>query len=232
MRKMITLLSMAAALLTAGSAMAQAAQTHVRPDATPACGAQCFDLSSLVLGPQAIQNAYIRGDNGVGGKVGTRMNLRRASNARPNEDFSGAQVGTLLDYCGTLLSPVSYVCVNYPANYPVFESNWSPFGNESGLCAGVARADVANENVTLQKCGVTARTLWVGDLADSTSADGRFYTPWVNGADPNFSHPLVLTVIQDSAGPTKQLRLERLNLLTGGTVKDTQEFTLTTGPAA
>jgi hypothetical protein len=43
-----------------------------RPAATPACGDNCFALSSLVLGPDLIQNAYIEGDLGTGGRVGQR----------------------------------------------------------------------------------------------------------------------------------------------------------------
>ncbi|HUZ51859.1 MAG TPA: hypothetical protein VMU94_04965 [Streptosporangiaceae bacterium] len=232
MRKIIVTLSTAAALLTLGSAAAQASVNGNRPDATPACGAQCFDLSSLELGPHTIQNAYIRGDNGIGGKVGQRLNLRHASNSRPNEDFTGAKVGTLSNYCGSLISSTSYVCVNYPGNYPVFESSWSPFGNDSGLCAGIARRNVAGQNVTLQPCGASARTMWVGDLADSVTNDGRFYTPWVNASDPNFSHPLVLTVDAGTYLPENQLKVQRLNLLTGHTVADSQEYTLEPGPAA
>ena len=232
MRKFIVTLAASAALLTLGSAAAQASVSGNRPNATPACGAQCFDLSSLELGPHTIQNVYIRGDNGIGGQVGKRLNLRHASNSRPNEDFTGAKVGTLSNFCGSLISATSYVCVNYPAGYPVFESNWSPFGNDSGLCAGIARRNVAGQNVTLQSCGASARTMWVGDLADSLTNDGRFYTPWVNASDPNFSHPLVLTVNAGTFLPENQLKVRRLNLLTGHTVADSQEFTLEPGPAA
>jgi hypothetical protein len=232
MRKMIVTLSAAAALIALGPAMAQASVRSFAPNATPACGAQCFDLSSLVLGADAIQNAYVPGDRGVSGRAGRPVNLKHASNARPNEDFAGAQVGTLGSFCGNLLSAQSYACVNYPAGYPVFESDWSPFGNQSGLCAGVARRGFDGERVTLQHCGATARTLWVGDLGHAVTASGHLYTPWVNGSDPNFSHPLVLTVNTGSFLPENQLKLKRLNLLTASTVADSQEFTLQPGPAA
>jgi hypothetical protein len=232
MRKMFLALSAAAALLTLASTAAQAAVEHNRPAATPACGANCFELSSLVLGPDQIQNAYIFGDLGTGGRVGQNVNLKTASNSHPNEDFSGANVGDLSDYCGAIISSASYVCVNYPSTYPVFESNWAPFGNDSGLCAGLATANLNNEPVTLQSCGVTARTLWVGDLKDATTHHGHLYTPWVNASDPNFSHPLVLTVSGTPRVPFNQLKVTRLNVLTGGTVPDSQEFTLHLGPVA
>lgn len=232
MRKMFLALGAATALLTLASTAAQAAVEHNRPAATPACGANCFELSSLVLGPDQIQNAYIFGDLGTGGRVGQNVNLKTASNSHPNEDFSGANVGDLSDYCGALIPSASYVCVNYPSTYPVFESNWAPFGNDSGLCAGLATANLNNEPVTLQDCGVTARTLWVGDLKDATTHHGHLYTPWVNASDPNFSHPLVLTVSGTPKVPFNQLKVTRLNVLTGSTVPDSQEFTLHLGPVA
>ena len=51
------------------------------------------------LGRGTIQNAYVPGDNGTGGKAGMEVNLNFASNSHPNEDFTGAQVGTLLNFC-------------------------------------------------------------------------------------------------------------------------------------
>lgn len=232
MRKVIMALSTAVALLTLGATAAQASVPSSAPGATPACGANCFVLSSLELGTGVIQNAYVPHDRGVGGRVGQEVDLRTASNNRPNEDFTGAKVGVLGSYCGGLISGESYVCINYPGNFPVFESDWSPFGNETGLCAGVARAGLNNENVTLQTCGTSANTLWVGDLRDAISHHGHLYTPWVSAAAPNFSHPLVLTVDAGSGRPGNQLKAARLNLLTGGVVPDAQEFTLRNGPVA
>jgi hypothetical protein len=216
--------------LSAGSA----ASASVRPAATPACGFNCFNLFSLVLGPRTIQNAYVPGDTGTGGKAGIEVNLNLASNTHPNEDFTGAQVGTLLDFCpnfgGTGLSQTSYVCINYPSNYPVFESNWSPFGNESGLCTGSKLPLNSGRETTLQPCGVNATTIWVGDLANSVIRGGRLYLPWVNGASTTFSHALVLTVDPSTRNPINQLRVQSLNKLTGGAVADTQQFSFFFGP--
>jgi hypothetical protein len=216
--------------LSAGSA----ASASVRPAATPACGFNCFNLFSLVLGPRTIQNAYVPGDTGTGGKAGIEVNLNLASNTHPNEDFTGAQVGTLLDFCpnfgGTGLSQTSYVCINYPSNYPVFESNWSPFGNESGLCTGSKLPLNSGRETTLQPCGVNATTIWVGDLANSVIRGGRLYLPWVNGASTTFSHALVLTVDPSTRNPINQLRVQSLNKLTGGAIADTQQFSFFFGP--
>jgi hypothetical protein len=218
----------------AGLSVAGTASAAVRPGATPACGFNCFNLSSLVLGPTQIQNAYVPGDTGTGGHAGMEVNLNFASNSHPNEDFTGAQVGTLGDFCpnfgGSGLPATSYVCINYPSNYPVFEANWSPFGNESGLCTGSKLPLYSGRETTLQPCGKNATTIWVGDLANSTIHRGRLYTPWVNGASTTFSHALVLTVDTSTRGPRNQLRVQSMNKLTGGVVSDYQQFTLSFGP--
>jgi hypothetical protein len=217
-----------------GLSAASVASAGVSPNATPACGFSCFNLSSLTLGRGTIQNAYVPGDTGVGGKVGQKVNMNFASNTHPNEDFTGARVGNLGDFCpnlgGTGLSPTSYVCIHYPAFYPVFESNWAPFGNESGLCVGAFAPVFNGQNVTLQDCGSSTSTIWVGDLANGTIYHGRIYFPWVNGASGNFSHPLTLQVDPGTKKPINQLKLANLNLLQGGVAPDSQQFTIRFGP--
>jgi hypothetical protein len=216
--------------LSAGSA----ASASVGPAATPACGFHCFNLFSLALGRHTIQNAYVPGDTGTGGKPGIEVNLNHASNTHPNEDFTGAKVGTLLNFCpnygGVGLAQTSYVCINYPSSYPVFEANWSPFGNESGLCTGSKLPLFSGRETTLQNCGVNPTTIWVGDLANSVTRGGRIYFPWVNGASTTFSHALVLTVDPSTHNPINQLRVQSLNTLNGGTVPDTQQFSFSIGP--
>jgi hypothetical protein len=246
-----------------GAGAASAAIHHAKPNATAGCADNCFDLSSYELGYDAIQNAYVPGDTGTGGKVGQKVTLKFASNSHPNEDFTdyaafNGTLETVADFCDAWpapqsFNPLSYVCQNYYADY-VYEASWSPFGNESGLCVGVARGAVDNENVTLQNCGASDNTLWIGDAAlgfgteettapsarpditgitaeDCVTPDEGYYCPWVNGGDTNFSHPLVLTVNAGSSNPANQLLVQRENLLTGGVVRDNQEFTLDLGPA-
>ncbi len=75
---------------------------------------------------------------------------------------------------------------------------------DSGLCAGVAATAVAGEKVTLQPCGVSAKTVWIVDSADTV---GHGYVPLINGSDTNFSQPFVLTY-PGSAYPTDMPRPE------------------------
>lgn len=232
MRKLIAGAAIVGALVI--PATAASASTGARPAATPACSTNCFDLSSLQLGRSEIQNAYVPGDTGVGEKVGQDVNLNTGSNSHPNMDWTGAKVGTLADFCpehgGVGLAATAYVCITYPSFWPVFESDFSPFGNESGLCAGAVLPVTSGENVKLEACGTDATTLWVGDLANSTNSHGHVYFPWVNGASTTFSHQLDLSVDTGTAKPVNQLKLASLNKLTGGTVPDTQQFTFVQGP--
>jgi hypothetical protein len=233
-------LAAAAAVTTAigmtGAGAASAAVQHLKPNATAACGDSCINVYSALLGEDTIMNAYVPGNTGTGGKVGQDVNMKFASNTRPNEDFTDYAIDngtleTVADFCDAWpapqsFNPTSYVCQNY-YDFPVFEASWSPFGNESGLCAGVAKGDVDNENVTLQDCGASDNTLWILDL-DNAVDD---YAPAINGSDTNFSHPLVLTVNAGSSRPDNQLLVQRENLLTGGTPRDNQLFDYFIGEA-
>jgi hypothetical protein len=207
--------------------MASAATSSVKPNATAACGGNCFNLYSKTLGKGTILNAYIAGDTGTGGKIGQKVNLNFGSNTHPNEDFTGAVIGTLVNFCGSVLSNQSYVCINYPSNYPVLEADWSPYGNESGLCVGAYVPAYNGENTTLQNCGTSASTYWIADLANSSGK----YTPLVNGASTASSHPLVATVDPGTTKPINQVKLQPLNFLTGGKVPDTQLWDYYTGQA-
>jgi hypothetical protein len=152
----------AAAVMTAGlslSAGVASAATHGKKD-TVACGSNCVSIFSDQLGSSITMNAYVAGDTGVGGRVGTPVNMHLAANYRPNGDFTPSISGFVFQFCGffanDFFSPTSFICTHYPL-FAVIELNWSPFGNESGLCAGVSTA-TAGRQVTLRPCGVDART--------------------------------------------------------------------------
>jgi hypothetical protein len=88
---------------------------------------------------------------------------------------------------------------------------------------GGGKTVTANETMELQDCGVSAGTFWVADLNNAHIG----YTPFLNGADTTFTHPLVLSVVSIKQG--LRLRLERLNLLTGNYVPNEDMWTLTFG---
>lgn len=222
--------------LGAGAVRADAATTAVAGVAAPAvpgtisCGGACFSLYSRQLGPGVTMNAYIPGDAGTGGKVGRKINMNPASDYRPNSDFIPAIVGQVFQFCGTstgdFFSPSSYACTN-DGSYWVFQAQWAPQGSTSDLCAGVAVAGQAGENVTLRPCGVTAATLWVTDNAHSFGGDCRVpgnFCPWISGTTPDFKSPLVLAVDTSTRSPVYQLRIEPESLLGDGHAVSPQEF--------
>ena len=226
MRKMIIALAAASSLLAFGATAAQAA-VKPRPNATPACGPQCIDIFSRVLGHHTILNAYVPGDTGVGGRAGQKLNLKFASNSHPNEDFTLAADGTVSQFCGTELAPTSVACIHYGSS-EVLELNWTPYGNETDLCAGTSGTIFSGENVTLQRCGVYEGTLFIVD-SDNTQ---HGYSPLIDGASASFSHPEVVTVDPGTVHPTNQIKVETENTLTGGVIPDTQLFLGFPGPVA
>ncbi len=72
-------------------------------------------------------------------------------------------------------------------NDPAFEWEYAPFGVDSGLCVGLASTAVFEGKVTLQPCGVSSKTVWIADVADSPATLAKGYIPLING------HPFVLT---------------------------------------
>jgi hypothetical protein len=190
-----------------------------------------------------------------GEKAGQPQILFRTSDTDPAEDYTISDRGLVSDfYTAGLVS--SAVALHYgglgcegtvtpgatppcSANYPdleAYEVEYSPYGVDSGLCAGVAATATAGEKVTLQPCGASSRTVWI---IDSEDTDVNSNTPLINGSDSNFSQPFVLTY-PSSAYPTDFPRpvLYVTNLTgfqganglpTPGTVDDNQLWAQETG---
>jgi hypothetical protein len=217
------------ALAGAGAASAStAARSGPHPYATLQCNFFCFNLSSEAAGPDYIQNAF---------RGGPLVNLRYRSETASNEDFSAGFVGHLGQFCANdggngEIPSTSYVCQNYPSYWDVFEANFAPNGEQSGLCVG-APGQISGEPAVLEPCGnPDAATFWVGDRAHGLGGDCRFpgdYCPWVNASDTYTTHPLALTVNMSSRHPSRQLLVKRENLNLGQ-ITDTQQFELTFGP--
>ena len=247
--------ALVSASLSLGAGAATAATTS--HNGTVACGYSCMNLFSARLGSNVTLNAYVPGDTGAGGTVGTKVNLHLYGNDRPNGDFIPTVIGTVSQFCDIYFSPVSYPCLNTPG-YDVFEVQFSPNGyGTSNLCAGVRTPSYQGENVTLQPCGQSAATLWIADRAHANTPIGTgaplngydcrdnvpradlpvnpqqmnlLYCPWINGSDPSFSNPLVLTLNTGTSRPTNQLMLEHLQVLSGVATSARQLFAFFYGP--
>jgi hypothetical protein len=173
--------------------------------ATPSCGRDCVDLFSREFGHHSTPN-YVLDVLRQGAKVGQPVILFRTSNSDPAEDFTTSFQGLTSDFfaAGLVTSAVAlhYGCTSdlfndcSPRGFtddPAFEQEYAPYGVDSGLCVGVASTAVQNEGVSLQPCGVSAKTVWILDLNDSPQTLRHDYVPLINGSDTNFSHPFVLT---------------------------------------
>jgi hypothetical protein len=177
----------AAGALTAGTASA----------ATPSCGHACINVFSKQFGTHKSPN-FVVDVLRQGEKVGQPVILFRTANFDPAEDFTVAFQGTVADFfaAGLVSAAVNLHYGGGAAGFPndfAFENEYAPFGVDSGLCLGVAATAFQNEGVTLQQCGVSAKTVWIVDTFDSPVTLFNGYVPLINGSDTNFSHPFVLT---------------------------------------
>jgi hypothetical protein len=184
--------AVAAALTMVGGAGAIAATSANA--ATPSCGGSCVDIFNHDFGTHA-NPAFVLDTFRQGEKVGQPQILFRVSNSDPAEDYTFSYQGLVSDFyaAGLVSAAVDLHYGNGAVGFPddaAFEVQYSPYGVDSGLCTGVAATAVAGEGVTLQPCGVSAKTIWIVDSAD-TVAHG--YVPLINGSDTNFSQPFVLT---------------------------------------
>lgn len=222
-----------AALTLIGAAGALSAGTASA--ATPSCGAGCISLfpreySGTTLGaPQFVLDVLRQGD-----KAGQPVILFRASNSDPAEDFTISDEGTVHDFFTAGLVSAA-VALHYGGgagahphgtNDEAYEIEYSPYGVDSGLCAGVAGTAAAGSKVTLQSCGVTGKTVWIEDTVNSPVVP---YYPAINGSDTNFSDPFVLTYPSASYPtdmPRAQLYVANLGGFQGGvTDNDNQLWT-------
>jgi hypothetical protein len=221
-------LALVGGVATAGSLSASAS--------TPSCGHRCIDVFSRQFGTHHTPN-FVMDVFRQGAKVGQPIILFRNSNSDPAEDFTVSFQGHVSDFfaAGLVSAAVNLHYGNGSAiahDEPAFELEYSPFGVDSGLCVGTATTAIQNEGVTLQPCGVSAKTVWILDTFDkSFPAFFTGYFPAINGSDTNFSHPFVLTYPANgfpTDRPRPQLKVANLTGFSNGigrvvgTVIDTQ----------
>jgi len=224
----------AAATLTLIGGVGAAGATSASA-ATPSCGFGCVDIFNHDFGTHAHPN-FVLDTLRQGEKVGQPQILFRVANFDPAEDYTFSYQGLVSDFhaAGLVGAAVNLHygdgSVTAGHNDAAFEIQYSPYGVDSGLCTGVAATAVAGEKVTLQPCGVSAKTVWIVDSQDTV---GHGYVPLINGSDTNFSQPFVLTY-PGSGYPTDKPRPELyVSNLTGfqgangfptGTINSSQLF--------
>jgi hypothetical protein len=157
---------------------------------TPSCGSGCVELygglpATTLNSPSFIIDSHLQGQ-----ASGTPIVLFRISNTDPAEDFVvDEQTVVSALYARNLVSAAMDKLYGGDAAYEV---QYSPFGAPTGQCVGVAATATAGEHVTLQHCGVSAKTLWIADSAASITDS---FVPLINASTPDAdaSDPLALT---------------------------------------
>jgi hypothetical protein len=175
----------AAALAIAGGA-ALAATLPANAE-TPSCGQSCIDLYGGI--PAVLGHASFLMDSFKQGQAtGTPIILFTVSNVNPAEDFTISADGTVHEFY--LAGLVSASLDQFFGSDEAYEIGYAPFGAPTGECVGVAATATAGEQVTLQPCGVSAKTVWIPDT--SGLLNGSLY-PVINGSTQDGANPLVLT---------------------------------------
>jgi len=208
----------ATAALTVGGGLGTAGALSANA-ATPSCGDSCINIFLHEFGTHRHPN-FVLDVWRQTARVGQPIILFRTSNSDKAEDFTVSNQGTVADFFAAGL--VSAALNLHYANDEAFEFEYSPLGADSGLCVGVAGTPVNGTPVSLQPCGVSAKTVWVVDSADTIRGG---YVPLINGADTNFSHPFVLHYPGNghpTDTPRPQLNTYMLQKYSDGTVFDNE----------
>jgi hypothetical protein len=184
-------MSIKSKLVTAATALAViagvgAAGTLTANAATPRCGATCSNFYSRAFG-----TAFVFGVANKAGQAGQPVILARANRASKDEDFVVDALGTVRDFyrAGLLSGRLNAL---YGGLF-VYEIDYTPEGLFSGLCLGTPGPPGADTPVTLEPCGVTAKTVWI--FAPEKTSTGTYDALISAATRHNFRHPYSLTTL-------------------------------------
>ncbi|MFJ9915092.1 hypothetical protein [Actinacidiphila glaucinigra] len=179
----------AAAVVTIVGAVSAGA-TVTANAATPECGNGCIKIYSAKFGtaerPNLVETVY----QGVA-RVGQPTAMYPVSTSNGAGDIVGHRSGTVTDFYKDGL--VSAEVNKHYGKLRAVEVEYAPHGMRTGLCAGLAHTAYQDEGLTLQKCGMSARTVWIIDTADSPDTTSQGHFPLVSGSTTNFTHPYAMT---------------------------------------
>ncbi|MFF7216606.1 hypothetical protein ACFZAU_39775 [Streptomyces sp. NPDC008238] len=86
-------------------------------------------------------------------------------------DIVGHRSGTVTDFYKDGL--VSAEVNKHYGKPRAAEVEYAPHGMRTGLCAGLAHTAYQDEGLTLQKCGMSTRTVWIIDTTDRPTPPRR-----------------------------------------------------------
>jgi hypothetical protein len=176
-------ISAAAVLLCGG---VSAARTIPANADTPGCGASFSALFSELRPGQVEVLDVLNQVAEAGQPVG-----RAAASANPGEDFEISYQGTVDDFYMAGLMAAGLDALY--GSLCVYQVQYTPGGTLTGLCVGVQPAPGLATPVTLQPCGVSAKTTWIFDPATSGTSSG--IAVFNGAANSDFQHPSSLTAL-------------------------------------
>jgi hypothetical protein len=201
----------AAATLTVACAVSTAGAIPVRA-ATLQCGPGCIQVYNARLGTSFIESVL----DGVA-QVGQPTILGAASGSNPAGDFM-PMPGHVSDFYASGM--VSAEVNSHYGNLPALQLKYTPDGQATGLCSGVAEIAYQNEPLSLQPCSTPGTTVFIIDSAVAPgSGSNSGYFAIIDGSTTDFSHPFVMTYKDDSPAP---IRLNHLQLTDHGTAPTSQ----------
>ena len=193
-----------AGVITVGTPSASAA--------TPECGAGCISIFSRELGAYGQPNVVEAVLGGVA-KVGQPVILAPASSSDPSQDFLPCAPGDRRVSDFYAAGMVSAEVNRHYGTLMAAQIEYAPSGEESGLCAGLAKTAFQGQGLTLQPCTVPGRTVWIADPAILSTPPPAGYFPIVNGSTSDFSRPFAMHYPRDQQVAdqrTQQIQVRRL----------------------
>jgi hypothetical protein len=175
----ITTVAAALTVITGVGAGLGAAGTLTANAATAKCGSACSDFYSRAFGSSFVLET-LKGP-------GRLAVLARASRADAGEDFTVSALGQVRDlaHAGLVSGGLSALYGTLSA----YEIQYTPGRSPSDRCLGVTGTPAAGTPVTLEPCGVTAKTVWIFD------PDGHYYALISAATSQNYRHPFALTAL-------------------------------------
>jgi hypothetical protein len=173
---------------------------------TTQCGSACVEISSMLYGPGFVESAF----QGIAA-AGQPTILHAASTSDPTGDFINPLGHPVLVSTFYAEGMVSAAVEAHYANEPAVQVEYAPYGQPTGLCAGVATTAYQNEGLSLQPCSTPGTTVFIIDHNDSP-ATWPAYFPIVDASTTDFTHPYTMTICGNPAHkPFPQISLQHMH---------------------
>jgi hypothetical protein len=172
---------------------------------TTQCGTACVQIFNKLYGPGFVESAF----QGIAAADQPTI-VHAASSTDPTGDFINPLGHPVLVSTFYAEGMVSAAVDAHYANEPAVQVEYAPYGQGTGLCAGVATTAYQNEGLTLQPCSTPGTTVFIIDFADAPTA--KPYFPIVNASTTDFTHPYTMTIDGNPAHkPFPQITLQRMH---------------------